>query len=147
MTGKIVWTPDMSVGVDRLDKDHQALVSYLNDYVEAIDNEEGIFVTDGIFAALLEYTVYHFTLEEQLMEAAGYDDLAAHKEIHKTMAGKVEDCRQRYMLNPDKALEDEVRDFLTHWLQEHILKCDMNYKQAMAEHPDALQKVLDRVGR
>ena len=44
----------MSVGVAGMDADHKVLVSYLNDFIEACENDEGLLVTDSIFSVLLD---------------------------------------------------------------------------------------------
>lgn len=128
MAEKIVWTEDMSVGCAALDNDHKILVQALNDFIEAADNDEGVFVTDGIFSVLADYTNYHFAREEKVMEACGYEDLERHKQAHEGLKEQLFDCRTRYMLNPNAELEEEVRDFLMNWLQTHILIKDMDYR-------------------
>ena len=125
--GKVVWTPDMSVGVDSLDEDHKILVSCLNDFIDACDNDEGILVTDSIFSCLLEYTDYHFSREEKIMEVCGYPGLQEHKETHEVLCQKVIDIRYRYVINRSGELEAEIKDFLQSWLAEHILGSDMDY--------------------
>ncbi|MCK5575281.1 MAG: hemerythrin family protein [Sphingomonadales bacterium] len=127
MTDKIVWSGDMSVGCKTLDDDHKVLIQALNDFIDAIDNDEGVFVTDGIFAELVEYTNYHFKREEKVIEICGYADIVNHKKTHESLKEQLMDSRTRYMLNPNAELEDEVRNFLTNWLQDHILINEMTY--------------------
>lgn len=145
MAEKIIWTEDMSVGCTALDDDHKILVQALNDYVEAMENDEGVFVTDGIFQALLDYTNYHFGREERIMEACGYPDLATHKKAHAGLKEQLADCRTRYMLNANAELEEEVAEFLTSWLQTHILIKDMDYKSAVVESGVNIDELLKDV--
>lgn len=128
MADKIVWSDDMSVGCKPLDDDHKILIQALNDFIEALEDDEGAFVTDGIFSVLADYTDYHFTREEAIMQACGYADLESHKKTHVSLKEQLVDCRTRFMLNANAELEAEVRDFLTHWLQSHILVKDMDYR-------------------
>ena len=132
MADKIVWSDGMSVGCKALDDDHKILIQALNDFVEALENDEGVFVTDGIFSVLADYTDYHFTREEMIMEACGYADLANHKKTHLALKEQLMDSRTRYMLNPNAVLEDEVRQFLTNWLQKHIMISDISYRADLA---------------
>lgn len=118
----------MSVGCKALDDDHKILIQALNDFVEALEADEGVFVTDGIFSVLVDYTNYHFTREEKIMEACGYADIENHKKTHVELKEQLMDSRTRYMLNPNAVLEDEVRQFLTNWLQKHILISDISYR-------------------
>ena len=145
MADKIVWTEDMSVGCKQLDTDHKILVQALNDFIEALETDEGVFVTDGIFSALVDYTNYHFAREEKLMEVCGYPDLVNHKKTHIALKEQLMDCRTRYMLNPNAELEDEVRNFLTHWLQNHILIKDMDYRSVVEHCGQDIDELLRNV--
>ncbi len=145
MADKVVWTKDMSVGCDALDDDHKILVQALNDFIEAIEEDEGVFVTDGIFSVLLDYSNFHFAREEAIMEACGYDDVESHKETHNTLKEQLLDARRRYMLNPSPDLEDEIRDFLMSWLQSHILVSDMDYKTVVEQSGTDIEAVLKNV--
>ena len=131
MADKIVWTDDMSVGCTPLDNDHKVLVQALNDFIEALENDEGVFVTDGIFSVLLDYTNYHFAREEAIMKACGYPDFDSHVQTHGELKEQLMDARRRYMQNPSSSLEEEIREFLLSWLQTHILVRDMDYKAAI----------------
>ncbi|HEY9080870.1 bacteriohemerythrin [Magnetovibrio sp.] len=142
MTAKIAWTDDMSVGCAALDNDHKILIQALNDFVDALENDEGVFVTDGIFSVLLDYTNYHFAREEAVMGACGYDDLAQHKQTHLELKEQLLDARRRYMLNPSSDLEEEIRDFLLSWLQTHILIRDMDYKDVVARSGQDIDAIM-----
>ncbi len=142
MAEKIVWTDDMSVGCKPLDDDHKVLIQALNDFIEAMENDEGVFVTDGIFSVLVDYTDYHFTREEKVMEACGYPDLENHKKTHAELREQLLDSRTRYMLNPNAELEEEVRDFLTNWLQDHILVKDMSYRADLEKCGSSIDELL-----
>lgn len=135
----------MSVGCKPLDDDHKILVQALNDFIEAVENDEGVFVTDGIFSVLLDYSNYHFAREEAIMEACGYEDLDRHKQTHTDLKEQLLDARRRYMLNPSPDLEDEIRDFLLNWLQTHILVRDMDYKEAIEASGADIDAVLKDV--
>ncbi len=145
MTDKVVWTDDMSVGCTQLDNDHKVLIQALNDFIDAIENDEGVFVTDGIFSVLLDYTNYHFTREEAIMGACGYADLERHIKTHGELKEQLLDARRRYMLNPSTDLEEEIRDFLYSWLQTHILIRDMDYKEAVEKSGKDIDEILSRL--
>ncbi len=133
----IEWDESMSVGVPVLDADHQRLIRLLNSYVEALEEDEGLMVTDMIFSALADYVHTHFSREEDIMAEAGYADLEAHKASHRALEDRFSELRDSYVLNPDKRAEKKVEDFLIDWLKSHILKIDMRYK-------DVVSKVADR---
>ncbi|NQU58194.1 MAG: hemerythrin family protein [Rhodospirillales bacterium] len=134
----------MSVGVDVLDKDHIILIGCLNDFIDACENDEGIFVTDSIFIVLLNYTDTHFKREEKIMEACGYVGLDPHKELHESLRQKIIDNRERFVLNPSGELEDEIKDFLQSWLRNHILGCDMEYVSTCAGKEKQIAEILEQ---
>jgi len=141
-TGKIVWTDDMSVGNKTLDDDHKILIQALNDFIEALENDDGVFVTDGIFSVLVDYTNYHFAREERLLAACGYPDLASHIETHVTLKDQLIDCRRRYMLNANAELEAEISEFLHNWLQKHILVSDLDYRETIESSGKNIDEIL-----
>jgi hemerythrin len=132
----IAWRDDMSVGVPVLDDDHKTLINLLNDYVDALDNEEGLFVTDTIFTALGQYIDTHFRREEEIMAKAGYQDIVAHKAVHASMEAQFGDLRDRFLLDPSDAAQNRLKDFLHDWLTDHILKTDMAYKPVCSKIAD-----------
>lgn len=131
--GLIKWDDSMSVGDASLDQDHKVLIGLLNDYVQATDDAEGLFVTDVIFGALADYIDYHFAREEDLMAAAGYPHLAEHKAVHRAMTAEFVELRDRQLLSGSNQMEGAIKDFLKRWLTDHILKTDMAYKTALAK--------------
>jgi len=145
MADTIVWTESMSVGCSALDDDHKVLIQTLNEYIDALENDEGVFVIDGIFSVLLNYTNFHFAREEAIMEASGYSGLENHKQTHRELKEQLMGVRQKYMRNPSSDLEDEIRDFLLSWLQSHILVRDMDYKDMVLESGLDIDKVLANV--
>lgn len=138
----IEWTQAMSVGCEALDADHRRLVDILNRYVVAMDDDEGVFVIDPIFRELIDYTETHFVREEAVMAACGYPELDAHKDIHGELETRLFDMRQRYMQTPSDGVAREIHDFLDHWLQQHILLEDMDYKESLKGHEAAIEKAL-----
>lgn len=142
MADTIVWTEDMSVGCSALDDDHKILIQALNAYIDALENDDGVFVVDGIFLVLLDYTHFHFVREEAIMEACGYPGLENHKQTHRELKEQLLEARQKYMFNPSSNLEDEIRDFLLSWLQSHILVRDMDYKDVVIKSGQDFDTIL-----
>ena len=66
--GSIRWSEAMSVGVARLDRDHQILVGLINRIDEAGEDESTRNrVLPEVLAILIAYTVFHFEREEKVM--------------------------------------------------------------------------------
>ena len=79
---KIVWKSEYSVGVERLDQQHQRIISVINKLIE----KPRVFRTSGTIADLLTelngYVYEHFLLEEQLLEDNDYPSLIEHSKKH-----------------------------------------------------------------
>lgn len=131
MTQCIKWTDDMSVGVEGIDDEHKTLISILNSFIDAVDDDEGVLVYDSIFHSFYEVALEHFHHEEELMELAGYEDLEVHKKGHESLLGQLGAMRARLMTSSSEALEDDVREFLASWLEIHIMVKDQAYAKSV----------------
>ncbi|MCB1758180.1 MAG: bacteriohemerythrin [Gammaproteobacteria bacterium] len=130
---QVVWKESYSVGVGQLDDDHKRLIDLLNRFQVAFRYHTGEEFERKTLDELVDYTKYHFEREEQMMEAAGYPDLAAHKEIHRSMIDKVEGFREEYKQLGHEAL-DGVANYLSDWLIEHINVTDKHYGPYIKRH-------------
>ena len=75
----IDWTDALSVGFTEIDKDHQKLVGILNNFNDAIEQNQDKKDLEELFEELIEYTSWHFRHEERLMQQHGYDDMETHQ--------------------------------------------------------------------
>jgi hemerythrin len=128
----IEWSEDLSVGVPVLDGHHQRLLGLLNQLYEVIRRRDADDVIGHVLDALERYTVYHFAEEERLMEAAGYPDLAAHRNTHRILTGHVQQMMGEHRGNPGAFIAAELFEFLSDWLIHHIKSEDMAYREHLA---------------
>ena len=132
----VVWTPEMSVGVASLDRDHKTLIGLLNQLAAAEDRQDRINLEE-VLDELVSYTLYHFEKEERMLVAAGYAELAGHAARHRSLADRVLAIRRRFFDADRPYLGDEVMEFLTNWLRGHILGEDLKYVSCLAR-PDSI---------
>lgn len=120
------WKDDYSVGVEKLDKQHQQLVGLLNQLYEAMEAGKGREALKQVFDGLLRYTNEHFLTEESLMQLYGYPGVQEHRDKHEKMTRHVQDLVQQYEAG---TLQHPVRitDFLKQWLARHIMETDKAY--------------------
>ncbi|HYH18162.1 MAG TPA: bacteriohemerythrin [Azospirillum sp.] len=123
----IAWNDGMSVGIEDLDNDHRTLIDLINQ-VAAADSRRDRINLEAVLDELIDYTVFHFDKEEKHMERAGYPELAGHRAIHTALTRQVLDIRRRVVAGHQAELGDEVLDFLSRWLREHILRSDALYR-------------------
>lgn len=123
----VLWNQDMSVGIDHLDDHHRRLIELLNQLGAAVSAGNSRDVTGLVLGELIRYVYYHFGEEERLMEAAGYDDLAAHRQSHRIMAEHVRGLESAYDRDPSAVVAAELHGFLSDWLVHHIRSEDSRY--------------------
>ncbi len=127
----IEWNDGMSVGVEDLDNDHRVLIDLINQLAGAESRQDRINL-EAVLDELVDYTVFHFEKEEEYMERAGYPALTSHKRTHAALTGQVLTIRRRVVEGGQPGLGDEVLDFLSRWLREHILQADALYRPYLA---------------
>jgi hemerythrin-like metal-binding protein len=129
---KIQWDERLSVGVKRLDEQHQELIRTIN---WLIDNSEAGDQSETVAEALdrmTRYADYHFKTEEQLMRQHGYPDYTSQEWEHTEFKTKTASfCMDA--IAEKKALPRELLTYLRNWLADHILESDMKYKAYFKE--------------
>lgn len=120
------WSENYSVGIEKIDRQHKKIVSFLNELYEAMQCGQGKDVLGKVLSNLVLYTKTHFATEEQLMAHHKFPDYQNHKNIHAKMAAKVLDLNQQYL---DGALTSpiQITNFLKKWLTNHINETDKKY--------------------
>ncbi len=125
----IRWSEAMSVGVARLDRDHQILIGLINRIDEAGEDETTRNrVLPEVLAILIAYTVFHFEREEKVMRACGYPNMGTHHEEHRALTREVQELQRRYRRGDPDLDRGEILTFLVGWLNHHILLQDMDYR-------------------
>jgi len=113
----IVWSERYSVGISRIDEQHQRLIDLINDLHGAMLEKQEEPELSKILDGLAAYAVSHFATEETLMKKFGYPDrLMAQVRLllEKSRTNKAE-------------LTQEVMTFLQRWLIGHIVNVDKRY--------------------
>lgn len=129
----VEWTDELSVGVASLDTHHQTLIDLLNQLHQVIRNNDTQQVVGEVLGELIRYTYYHFGEEERLLEQAGYDDLDAHRQSHRSIAERVRDMEAEWETDHRSVIAAELFEFLADWLIHHIRNEDMRYRSVLSE--------------
>ncbi len=120
------WNQNLVLGVQKMDTEHQELVSLMNRLFDA--NEKKLPKPEIIaaFKALADFTVKHFADEEAYMASVNFPDIEKHKLIHKDLLTKVSAHLDGFK-NGGGQVDESVFDFLNLWLKAHIMGLDMKY--------------------
>jgi len=129
----LTWDESLSVGVKSMDSQHQAMLQMLNELYDAMMEDNALGVTGPLLHRLVEYTKTHFSSEEQLMEACGYINLAAHHARHLELIEEVEKYIASYE-REDLFMPIPLLHFLRDWIATHIQKEDRDYGPWVNRH-------------
>ena len=123
---KIPWEEQYSIGIERIDNEHQGLLLRINNLIEAMNgsNKEKMIMC---YEDLRDVTVEHFSYEESYMESFGYDALESHKRVHKNLLDVV--LRFGVDLKEDRLDKTKLASFLKNWLFTHIMGVDTKYAE------------------
>ena len=81
----IQWSPQLSVGVAEMDRQHQHLVGLINRLHDAMVRGEGAEILGPVLDEVVRYTHTHFAAEERLLAARKYPHLADHKALARSV--------------------------------------------------------------
>ena len=120
------WTDKLSVKINSIDDEHKKLVALINKLSDAMSQGQGHKALDDILIELVDYTNYHFKYEEDALQKHNYPGFAKHKKMHQEFANKIGETKTQYE-NGSISLSIPIMNFLTSWLQNHIMKVDAEY--------------------
>lgn len=124
------WTNDLNTGIEVIDEQHRRLVEYLNELNTAIEqgDQKGV---KHVLDELVDYTLSHFSFEEEMIEKSGYPFFKAHKRVHDIFTKRVGEFLQRAEKGEDVAAE--ILSMLKIWLINHIKGDDADYVEAVTK--------------
>ena len=126
------WKEDFSVNIENIDEQHKELFRIGNFLYEIVSIKDGVDRYDEIIEALHklgDYAVYHFTFEEKMMEDNGYPKFEQHKRQHDSFISKVKSIDEEEIDERQKKIGMDLIIFIANWIENHILKTDMEYKE------------------
>ena len=124
----IVWNDRLVTGIDKIDEQHQILVSLFNEANTKLTANNNAEFLEQITRDLLSYALYHFEAEEELMHKYGYseektEDVETHIRQHRSFSAKVvavhNDIKAGILIS-----REDLLSFLNNWLINHILNTD-----------------------
>lgn len=121
----IAWSKQLETGLSSVDNQHQRLVEIIN----MLGNLHAQHATPEkllpVFGELIDYTVYHFQHEADLMESlpVNQETKAKHLKAHQGFIDLVVRAREMIATNPDDVV-DHLLAFLVKWLVHHISHVD-----------------------
>lgn len=128
------WNESCETGLIEVDKQHHHLFDVINDFGRLLArNQVQLEDIESLFAELVDYTVYHFTEEVEMMESVGVDQrhIDYHKQEHQSFLDDVVLLHGNVDFNQGDTGRS-LFEFLINWLVYHILGLDMNMSRQVA---------------
>lgn len=122
------WNSSFEIGIDKIDEQHKNLVNIISNLFESMKVGLGYKQVEKTINDLKDYSIIHFTDEENFMMEINFPNFIEHKEAHKYFTDKVDDFANKYK-NQEIALSLQILDFLKNWLTNHILTADQEIAQ------------------
>lgn len=132
MTEKVDWNDSYLLGIAEIDNQHKKLLAIANELYEITTGspESYKLKMSGALKKLADYTIYHFSSEEDYMRKCGYNGADVHKTAHDSFINEVNHQVQK--LSADN-IEDGARfyAFVARWVLNHIAKADKIWAAAV----------------
>ena len=128
----VTWKDEYSVGIETIDNDHKMLLKLINQLQTSSLYYTGDDFDKEALTELLDYTKFHFSREEKMMEDNGYPDFDAHRQQHRNMTDEVINKVKDYEEDSEKTVDD-LLDYLKKWLINHINGTDKKYSAFLIE--------------
>lgn len=123
------WKDEYSVGNEDIDMQHKKLFEIAGRAYALLKDDMGDkydqIVT--IVDELKDYTVYHFSFEEEYMRKIGYKKFLSHKTIHDDFIERINNVNFNDIDSDQSRYLMETLDFIVNWIGEHILGTDKQY--------------------
>jgi hemerythrin len=133
------WNDRYLVGHEQVDHQHKHLFELINRLEAKINAGAGQKDSLEVIQALIDYALYHFADEESLMQEINFDGISIHRWRHSEFAGKIADMALEWGRG-NQVKAEEIRDFLTDWLLDHILTEDMQIGAAIRRKQTVVAK-------
>jgi hemerythrin-like metal-binding protein len=113
------WRDDFRIGIDEVDHEHRGLIELINALHGALGEDRSSGRVEAFLGEIYASISAHFALEEKVMRARHYDDLAAHKADHERL---LDDLRDLMDEQAGGAILDEERfaQRLSQWFAGHF---------------------------
>lgn len=127
------WTNELEIGIAEIDEQHQWLVDLTNQLHTTMSQSEQNRERIGeVLEQLIDYTMNHFIVEEELFARLGYPETEAHKKQHDAFCKRVMGLLERH--DSGETVGAEALDLLKNWLINHITKVDKAYVEFFREN-------------
>jgi hemerythrin len=122
----IIFSKDMEVGVQEIDKQHMELVNRLNSLLSMGNDAASKEETQKTMDMVGEYIVVHFADEEKLQRKNNYPEYESHREMHKFYISEFQRLKKDFDENGHSLkFAMDLNNSLINWIVKHIKSADV----------------------
>ncbi len=128
----ITWDDRYKTGEESIDKQHQLLFEFFNNFEDGIQKSRGRSYVEQSFQFLNDYTKAHFGYEENCMNRFKCPFAAKNKNAHKEFSQALKVFQNKLQTDGyQDILLNEIHDFVEQWITNHIIGIDTHLKDAV----------------
>jgi hemerythrin len=121
------WGDALVLGIAKIDEQHRWLVDRINAMHDELSRPAPDRKTVGdILEALVDYTMNHFVVEEELFKRHDYPQTAPHLAEHNGFTTKIIELLDKCQAGTADVGNDTMT-LLKNWLTHHIMEVDKAY--------------------
>ncbi len=126
--GFMTWEKQYEIGIPEMDRQHKKWLEMLNRFYDNLADGDVTEKMKTLVQEVLDYTEYHFSEEEKLMNGMGYPAIGEQKEMHDAIKQKIIDFKKK--LDDGRTIVSlSITAELKTWFREHIMIEDKKYAE------------------
>ncbi len=120
------WRNEYCINIQKIDDHHKQMLTKANKLCEAIDSKKETPILDASIGFLIDFVLYHFAEEENLLKEHYYNDYESHQMKHQKLIEDIMKIKEQ-LSNDGIEMNMEVLDLFKDWIIDHILTEDRKY--------------------
>lgn len=120
---QIEWTPAYSIGNAEVDREHQLLISQINQLYDQLSQPMDLIAIEAMLTEIQTDISTHFALEELLMQEAGFAEFETHRQDHERLLDQIQDMIFHFTEDP-KSGKELLANRLSDWFSHHFKSFD-----------------------
>ncbi len=120
------WSGEYELGIPEMDRQHMRWLELLNAFYDHLSTGDFNQRLKKLVDEAYVYTQYHFSEEERLMSTIGYPAVEDQREMHRRIAEKILDFKQRIDAG-QHVVSVTLTSELKSWFTQHIKVEDKKY--------------------
>lgn len=121
----IKWRESLAIGISEIDEQHKKLFEAIDRLFTACTQGKGKLEVVNTIKFLEDYTIVHFTDEQELHKKYNYPEKDAHRKVHENFLASFAKLKEQFeQEGASPFFISTVNKQVVDWLIQHIGKAD-----------------------